>query len=146
MLTLIKGTEMRMYGLSFDDEEQRELKVAATVDGAGAWPFDGAVYSSETWIAFPGGRGVAVGLSPEELLESNSEYFGPDTKGDRDEALIVIALTAEGRSRCLIQPFGRMDGGIVYGELIDDYSGSMIPSFLSPIWRTWPRQSATSPG
>ncbi|MGP5608408.1 hypothetical protein [Arthrobacter rhombi] len=138
MLVLSKGDEIRMHGVIFHDNEPRELKVAAAVDLEGAWPFDGAIYSSETWVASPGGRGSRVGVPADQLLGSNAEFFNIDTVGNRDEALIVVALAADGRSRCLVQPFGRTADGIVYGPLVDDSSGSMVLPFLKPVWQQWP--------
>lgn len=140
MLVLSKGDELRMHGVIFVDDEPRELKVAAAVDAEGAWPFDGAVFSSETWVTSPGGRGSRVGVPADQLLGSNSEFFNSDVVGNRDEALIVIALAADGRTRCLVQPFGRTVDGIIYGPLVDDYSGSMVPPFLKPVWRYWQQQ------
>jgi hypothetical protein len=138
MLVLFKGSELRMHGVFFVDGEPRELKIAAAIEAEGAWPFDGAVLSSETWITSPGGRGSRVGVHPDQLLQSNSEFFNGGVAGNRDEALIVVALAADGRSRCLIQPFGRTADGIIYGPLLDDSSGSMVPPFLKPVWRHWP--------
>jgi len=141
MLLLFKGGEGRLLGLSFQDGHPRELKVAATVESVGAWQFDGAVFTSETWLS-SGGRGSLLGVPAEDLLPSNDEYFSAAKGGDRDEALIVIGLSADGRSRALTLPFGRTSSGIVYGKLMDDDSGASIPSFLNPIWRRWPSRAS----
>ena len=136
-LALFRRQEVRFHSLVFTEGEPRELKVAAAVEAEGAWPFDGAVYSSETWVGLPGTRGSLFDLDPAEMLDSNSELFNPDPDA-RDEALFVIALCADGRSRELLQPFARTTKGIVYSPLQTDDSGENIPDLLSPLGQRWP--------
>lgn len=144
-LVLSREKELRLLSVSFEDDEPRELKIAASVDMVGAWPFTGAVYSSETWLGVP--RGSLLGVPPEELLDSNDEYFTASVAAGREEALIVVGLASDGRSRVLIQPFGRTKDGLVWGSLTDDATGQFVPRFMSPIWRNWPsfrtKKSAT---
>lgn len=142
MLLLSRGSEVRLLAIWFNDDEVRELKIAAGVDTVGAWPFTGAVYSSETWLSVP--KGSLLGVPAEDLMDSNNEYFTTSAAGGREEALIVIGLASGGRSRVLIQPFGRTKEGIVWGPLTDDASGQLVPSFMSPIWRNWPRPKSTN--
>lgn len=134
-----RGGEMRLHLVPFVDGEPRELRIASAVDAEGAWPFDGIVYSSEAWL------GVApeqtLGVPEAELLPGNEEFFNADPIGGRTEALTVIALTADGRSRDLVLPFGRTADGIIYGELLDNNDGKGVPRFLAPIWRRWPRRN-----
>jgi len=143
MLVLSRDEEVRLLGVWFDDDEPRELKIAASVDMVGAWPFTGAVYSSETWLGVP--RGSLLGVPPEELLDSNDEYFTVSVAAGREEALIVIGLASDGRSRVLIQPFGRTKDGIVWGPLTDDATGRFVPRFMNPIWRNWPGYRTKKP-
>tara|TARA_B100000519_G_C14251652_1_gene442751 strand:- start:1993 stop:3312 length:1320 start_codon:yes stop_codon:yes gene_type:complete len=138
VLVLFNGGDVRILGLMLHDDEPRELTVAATIQSVGAWPFQGAMYASEMWLTTPEGRGSLLGQAPGKLLAPDDEFFTADPIGGRDEALVVIALAADGRSRSLVQPFGRTTSGVVYGTLIDDDSGSWIPPFLNPIWRNWP--------
>jgi hypothetical protein len=143
MLILFRGeTDIRVNAVTFGRDEPREFKMQATVELHGAWPFDGAVYASEMWLTSlnsPRPRGELMGLSEGDLLESNTEFFDADPVGGRDEALIVTAVAADGRSRVLMQPFARTKSGIVYGELTDDASGEMVAPFLRPLWRAWPK-------
>lgn len=132
----------RVSAVVFSDQEPRELKIAAAIDAQGAWQFHGAVYSSETWLGLPGSRGSHVPVLKHQLLRSNDEFFDRDPLDDRDEALVVVALTSNGRSKVLMLPFGRVLGGYVFGELIEDDSGDLIPGFLSPIWRRWKSEPA----
>jgi hypothetical protein len=132
--------EMRSIATIFEDGVPRELKIQGAVDGCGAWQFDGAVFSSEMWIGTSTGRGTFLDVDPSELQESNTEFFNPDPVGNRDEALIVVGLSADGRSRVMTLPFGRTETGIVYGDVIDEVDGGSIPRFLSPIWRNWPER------
>jgi hypothetical protein len=140
MLLLLRGlNDIRVHPIAFGIDEPRELKVATTVEINGAWQYDGAVFASETWIWSERGRGSLVGLPPEELLSSNDEFFDPDQQGGRDEALVVYGLAADGRFRVLLQPFARTRHGIAYGELSDTSEESMLPLFLRPVWRRWPK-------
>lgn len=139
MLLLFGDGGIHPHAVQFDDARPRELSIAATVELEGAWPFTGAVYASEMWLQTPGGRGSLLGVPPEKLLTENTELFDPDPIGDQDEALIVVALAADGRSRVLVQPFGHTVDGLVYGEPCADDGGQAVPTFLRPVWRRWPR-------
>ncbi len=140
MLLLFRGTEeMRMHPVFFGKNEPREFKIAATIDMDGSWPFDGAVFASEIWLSSDDGRASLVDVPREERLPSNEEFFDSDEVGNRDEALVVYALAADGRSRLLMLPFARTRSGVVYGKLSDDTSGTMIPALLRPVWRRWPK-------
>jgi hypothetical protein len=130
--------EMRLIPAFIEDGVPREMKIQGAIDSVGAWQFDGAVYSSETWLGVPGGRGSLLGVPASELLDSDTEFFNADPVGNREEALIVVGLTSDHRSRAITLPFGRTKDGIVYGPLMEDDSGAMVPGFLSPIWRRWP--------
>lgn len=142
-LTLFRGdSDVRINPVFLGRNEPREFKVAATVEMHGAWPFDSAVFASEMWLSRldgPTRRGKLMGLKRDEVLDSNVEFFDPDPIGDRDDALMVQAIAADGRSRVLIQPFARSAAGIVYGPMIEDRSGEMVTPFLRPVWRTWSR-------
>jgi hypothetical protein len=140
VLLLTKGDEGRIIPIPIENDRPRELKVAAVIESMGAWPYDGAVYSSEMWLSVVGGEPgeSLVGVPRARLFPSNTESYDEDPIGSRDEALIVIGLSADGRSRCLSLPFGRVLGGYRYGELDDDESGENIPAFLRPIWAKWP--------
>lgn len=137
ILLLYRGNESRMHAVVFPDSDPKELVIAAAVEAEGAWPFDAALFSSETWLSAPGGRGSLLGVPSEKLLDSNDDFFNAGAGGDRDEALCVVVITADKRSRVLMLPFGRTTEGIVYGKLIDDDSGRLVPSFLYPVWRRW---------
>lgn len=137
MLVLFGAGRRRMFPLPFSDNEPRAAKIATAVDSVGAWQFDGAVYSSETWMGLPGSRGELLGVPASRLLPSNSEFFDEDPRGRRDEALIVVGISADGRSRVLSQPFGRVVGGYLFGEPTSDDSGAHIPDFLRPILDRW---------
>ena len=137
MLLLFKGHEVRVHLTPFDDEEPRELKIRAAIEANGAWQFDGAVFASETWLGYPGDRGRWLPVPASRLLPANAEFFNADSRGDREEALIVVGLAADGRSRVLTLPFGRVMGGYVFGNAIEDVSGNGIPGFLSPVWDHW---------
>lgn len=143
ILVLFKGDEVHMHAVIFADNEPRELKIAAAVESEGAWQFDGAVFSSETWLERPSGRGSIVGVPNDLLLRSNTEFFNSDPVGGRDEGLVVMALTADHRARCIIQPFGRTASGIVYGPIVDerrvagDGKRAILPMFLRPLSRHW---------
>ncbi len=137
MLVLLGGGRRRMFPLPFSDSEPRAAKVAAAVDSVGAWPFDGAVYSSETWLGLPGSQGELLGVPAARLLPSNREFFDSDPRGRRDEALIVVGISADGRSLILYQPFGRVVGGYLFGEMANDDSGTAIPDFLRPVFDRW---------
>jgi len=141
MLALFKGEETRYQPISFQADRPRELNVATAIELHGAWQFNGAVFSSEIWLGTLAGRGSLLGLPKEQLLDSNTEFFDEDPAGDRDEALIVVALTADGRSRSLTLPFARTAEGIVYGDLTDESAREAIPVFLRPIWRRWPTKA-----
>lgn len=136
MLMLFRGMDdLRLNGLFFGSDESRELKVAATVDMQGAWPFDGAVFATEAWIGTS--RNAFVDVAEEDVAASDTEFFDADPVGGRGEALVVYALMADGRYRTLMQPFARVGDGIAYGDLRDDASPGLIPPFLRPIWRRW---------
>lgn len=141
VLLLFKGMqEVRVNGVVFGKQEPREFKIAAAVEGHGAWPFDGAVFASETWITQYKGnhrRGAFSGIPEEDLVSPPEDMFDADPVGGREEALIVEALAADGRSRVLLQPFARTRSGIVYGPLIEDTTGRMVTPFLRPVWRRW---------
>jgi hypothetical protein len=137
MLVLFSGDDVRLHAVTFDEDEPRELKIATAVEANGAWQFDGALYTSEAWLAVPGGRGSLIGVRPEDLIASNDELFDADPVGNREEALSVIAFTADGRYRSLTLPFGRTKDGIVYGKLIESRVKESLPPFLRPVWRRW---------
>ena len=98
-LVLTRGEDAHIHALTFAKDQPRELRVALAINAEGAWPYEGAVYASETWLQSPQGRGSLLGLPGDVLLPSDTEFFDPDPVGDRDEALIVIALAADGRAR-----------------------------------------------
>jgi hypothetical protein len=133
MLAFVNDKEIRLHAVPFPRDRPRELIIAAAVDAMGAWPYTGAVYSSETWIASPRGRGSLVGVAKSQLKPSNTEYFHADPVGGRDEALIVAAVTAEGKSLSLILPFARTVDGIIYGELQQHASDAVLPIFFKPL-------------
>ena len=130
----------------FHDNEPRELVIALSVDSEGAWPFEGAVFSSEMWLQVPGGRGALVDVPAEEFLPSNDEFFNVDRAGERAEALTVVGLSSDGRAISLILPFGRTKDGIRYGSLIEEHSLESVPAFLRPIWNRWPEATWPRPG
>ncbi|MDR6867390.1 hypothetical protein J2Y69_001993 [Microbacterium resistens] len=126
----------RLFPIAFGDDEPREMKIAAVLETVGAWQFTGAVFSSETWIGLPGSKGELVGVPKSRLLPSNREFFSEDSKGGaRDEGLIVVGLSADGRQRVLTQPFGRVLGGYVFGQLLENEMS--VPTFLRPLWERW---------
>lgn len=143
-LALFGDGGIHLHSVMFGDDEPRELKIAAAVESEGAWQFHGAVYSSETWLGLPGSRGTFLNVPKHRLLGSNDDLFHAKRALGRDEALIVIALSSDGRSRTLTLPFGRVLGGYVFGELVDDDSGAMVPTFLRPIWQHWDNPKASS--
>jgi hypothetical protein len=140
ILLLTRGDEGRIVPLPIENDRPRELKVAAAIECMGAWPFDGAVFSSEMWLSVVGGDAQErlIGLPRVRLLPSSTNLFDDDPVGGRDEALVVVGLSSDGRSRCLSLPSGRVVGGYKYGKLDDDDSGAGIPAFLRPIWAKWP--------
>jgi hypothetical protein len=138
MLVLFGPGGSRMFPISFVDHEPREAKIAAVVESVGAWQFTGAVFSSETWLGRTGSRGRLLNVSPSTLLASNTEFFSADRRRDREEALMVVGMSGDGRSRSVVIPFGRVLGGYRFGEPIISESGGMIPIFLRPIWKHWP--------
>lgn len=145
MLLLFRGSkEVRVQTVVFEEDNPRELMIAAAVEAEGAWQFDGAVWASETWIASPH-RGALVGARTEDLLPSDDEFFDADRIGNRDEALYVVALAKDGRTRTLTLPFGRTRAGIIYGQLQDDVSGKDLPLLLRPIWARWSGKRAWKP-
>lgn len=144
MLMLFGPGGGRMFPISFSDHEPREVKIAAAIESVGAWQFTGAVYSSETWLGYSGSRGTFLSVPRSSLLPSNSEFFNEDRRGDREEALIVVGISADGRSRSVTVPFGRVLGGYTFGEAIISESGDMIPRFLRPIWQHWPGPASSS--
>jgi hypothetical protein len=127
----------RIFPISFDDDEPREIKMAALVESVSAWQFDGAVYASETWLGRPGSKGQLLGVPASRLLPSNREFFNDDSLGQRDEGLIVVGMSASGKGRVLTQPFGRVVGGYIFGKVMIDESGREVPDFLRPIWERW---------
>lgn len=136
MLILFGDGRARLFQVPFSDDEPREAKIAAVIESVGAWQFTGAVFASETWIGPHGSKGKLLGVPKSRLLPSNREFFGGDRKsGDRDEALIVVGLSVDGRQRVLVQPFGRVLGGYVYGHPVVD--GVPVPSFLLRIVERW---------
>ncbi|WP_434769395.1 hypothetical protein [Curtobacterium flaccumfaciens] len=139
MLILFGDGGIRLHAVAFETGRPREMAIAKSVELEGAWPFTGAVYASEMWLQTAEGRGSLVGKHPDDLLASNTEIFDADPIGGRDEALIVVAVSSDGRSRVLTLPFGRAADGIVYGELSDDDDGLTVPPFLRPVWRHWPQ-------
>lgn len=141
MLVLSGSDSRRMFPIPFDDNEPREVKIAAAVESVGAWQFNGAVYSSETWLGRSGSRGTLLGVPRSRLLPSNTEFFNSDAR-DREEALIVVGIAADGRCRVVALPFGRVLGGYVFGEPMIDEEGGMVPRFMRPIWVNWPGRSA----
>lgn len=136
MLILFGGGRAQMFQVAFGNNEPREARIAAVIEAAGAWQFTGAVYASELWLGSPGSKGNLLGVDKGRLLPSNREFFGDDRKGpDRDEGLIVVGLSADGRQRVLVQPFGRVLGGYVFGrEMVDEVP---VPSFLRGILERW---------
>ncbi|NRG41175.1 hypothetical protein HRK28_09595 [Rathayibacter sp. VKM Ac-2835] len=126
----------RLFPVPFNRDDPREVHIAAIVESVGAWQFDGAIYSSEMWLGYPGSKGMLVGAPPGLLLPSNQEVFDEDLQGGRDEALIVVGLTSDGRHRVLAQPFGRAIGGYIFGPLLENELP--IPEFLRPLWDRWP--------
>lgn len=139
MLILFGDGSPRLHAVVFETGRPREMAIAKSVELEGAWPFVGAVYASEMWLQTAEGRGSLVGKHPDDLLASNTEIFDADPIGGRDEALVVVALSSDGRSRVLTLPFGRTDNGLVYGDLSDDDDGLTVPPFLRPVWRHWPQ-------
>lgn len=136
MLMLFGDGKARLFSVAFGDDEPREMKIAAVIESVGAWQFTGAVFSSETWIGLPGSKGELLGVPKSRLLPSNREYFGEDPRGgSRDEALIVAGISADGRQRVLVQPFGRVLGGYVFGQMLKDEVA--VPTFLRPLWELW---------
>ena len=141
MLLLSRGDDdIRLNAVLFGEDEPRELKIAAAVDRHGAWLFDGAVFSSETWTSMPGHpSGYFPHIALADRLPSSDSFFDSDPAGGRDEALVVFGLSADGRSCALILPYVRTKTGVVYGELFEDTTGEMIPTFMRPILRRWPK-------
>lgn len=136
MLVLFGDGRTQMFQVSFGENEPREARIAAVIESVGAWQFTGAVFASETWIGAPGSKGELLGVPKGRLLPSNREFFSEDRKdGDRDEGLIVVALSADGRQRVLVQPFGRVLGGYVFGKML--VNEVAVPLFLRGIPERW---------
>jgi hypothetical protein len=136
-LMLFGSGEARLHMVVFTDDEPRELAIALAVESNGAWPFDGAVFSSEIWVKT--GSGPLVHVADEDRIWPKDGFFNVDPLGGREEALSVVGITASGEVRELLQPFARTKGGIVFGEPIELTEQAGVPDFLRPIWRRWPR-------
>lgn len=136
MLILFGGGSAQVFPVSLGENEPREARLAAVIETVGAWQFTGAVFASETWIGHPGSKGDLLGVPKNRLLPSNREFFGEDRKdGGRDEGIIVVGLSADGRQRVLVQPFGRVLGGYVFGRpLVNKVA---VPPFLRGISERW---------
>lgn len=82
---------------------------------------------------------VLAEVAPEHFLDTESEFYDSASAGNRGEAIVVQAMSADGRSRVLALPFARTKNGVVFGELRDDDSGEQLFQFLNPILRRWPK-------
>ncbi|AYG03446.1 hypothetical protein [Gryllotalpicola protaetiae] len=127
----------QLTGTMFPDGTPREVSIRGLVESLGSWPFSGAVFASETWLGRPGDRGTLVPVPISEMLPPEDGFFNAGAAADRDEALIVVALTSDGRNRSLTLPFARTKAGIVYGNLLDEDDPDAVPNFLRPISRRW---------
>ena len=139
---LKEGERPRISAAHFTKSDSREMRIAQLVRQHGAWPYEAAVHSAETWIHFPLGDDAPEWMAeiPASELVSHPEnsVYDSDPVGGRVESLIVTALDASGGILVLHRPFVRTKHGIKYAPLEESSEKDQVARFLRPIWKNWP--------
>lgn len=119
-------------------DQPRELTIEHAIEMLGALTYDGVMFASETWVTTVNPRTGG----PEKPWKNGSsgpnEFYGKDPLGGRDEALIVYALSRDGRARTMAEFFRRTPAGYEYRPFIDSTDVKDVPPMLlGPVSRAW---------
>jgi hypothetical protein len=104
----------------------------------GALTYDGVMFASETWVTTVNPRTGRPAKPWTNGSSGPNEFYGKDPLGGRDEALIVYALSRDGRARTMAEFFRKTPAGYEYRPFIDSTDVKDVPPMLlGPVSRAW---------